>query len=70
MEPINFELFVGKLVKVVYREEPDQPVIVRKGILVGADALFIQLRTESNVFLINLAQIISVKAFGNGEVGT
>ncbi|MBC7219062.1 MAG: hypothetical protein H5T49_02865 [Hadesarchaea archaeon] len=62
----NYNRFVGRLVKIVYKEEPEAPVEVRKGKLVGHDDYFIELKTYENTHLINKRNIIAIKIFGEG----
>jgi hypothetical protein len=62
----DFSQFTGKLVKVLFREEPGGPVVIRKGIMVGAPGEFVELRTHENTHLINLHNIVAVKVFGEG----
>jgi len=65
----NYNQFVGRLVKVVYKEEPSAPVEVRKGELVGYDGDFVELRSFENTHLINRRSIIAIKVFGEGLEG-
>jgi ribosome maturation factor RimP len=62
----NYNRFVGRLVKVVYKEEPSAPVEVRKGELIGYDGDFVELRSFENTHLINRRSIIAIKVFGEG----
>jgi ribosome maturation factor RimP len=66
MAELSFERYVGRLVKVVYREEPDGPIQIRKGRLVGCDGEFIEVRSFENTHLISRRSIISLKVFGEG----
>jgi transcription antitermination factor NusG len=60
---------IGKLVKVVFQEEPGARVEVRKGVLAGFDGEFVQLESNQNVHVISRRHIISLKVFGGGKGG-
>jgi hypothetical protein len=60
---IDLSWCLGKLVKVIFREDAGMPIEVRKGILTGFDDNFIQLETHKNIHVINRNHIISIKVF-------
>lgn len=66
---LDLSPYVGKVIKVVFREAPSTPIEVRKGKLADFDRDFIQLQTFENVHLINRLNIISLKVFGCEEMG-
>jgi hypothetical protein len=58
---------VGKFVKIVFQEEPNAPIEVRKGILTGFDGEFVQIESNKNIHVISRRHIISLKIFGGGR---
>jgi hypothetical protein len=69
IDPI--ETLKGKFIEIVYKNgsiDPNQPVILKRGICEGSNNGFLQLRTLKHLFLINLNQIVSIKVVGEGEL--
>ncbi|MEM3452498.1 MAG: hypothetical protein QW835_02595 [Candidatus Hadarchaeum sp.] len=64
----NYGRFVGKLVKVVFKE-PGAPVETKKGQFVSYDGNFVELRTHEHTYLISCRSIIAIKIFGQGLGG-
>jgi hypothetical protein len=65
------ETLRGKFIEIVYKNgsiDPNQPVVLKRGICEGNNNGFLQLRTLRHLFLINLNQIVSIKIVGEGEL--
>ncbi|MEM2619596.1 MAG: hypothetical protein QXR87_05720 [Candidatus Hadarchaeales archaeon] len=60
----GFEGLTGKLVKISWKD--GQELKVKKGVVEGASDGFLRLRTRSNLYLIQIHSICTVKVIGQG----